>query len=154
MQAAFAQTYSANTSVTANNNVVAVTGGLLKAGIAGGYILGNHNAASARGEANGNIVFVGGSAKVNGDIYGANAEFKTGDTTASMNNNMVIVSGNADISNAALHGIGSSGSSGGKISGSGNTLVINGWHGSVKTLWTVLIMWCLRKLPGRITAKC
>ena len=49
-----------------------------------------------------------------------------------MNNNMVIVSGNADISNAALHGIGSSGSSGGKISGSGNTLVINGWHGSVK----------------------
>lgn len=130
----FAQTYSANTSVTANNNVVAVTGGLLKAGIAGGYILGNHNAASARGEANGNIVFVGGSAKVNGDIYGANAEFKTGDTTASMNNNMVIVSGNADISNAALHGIGSSGSSGGKISGSGNTLVINGWHGSVKTV--------------------
>ena len=130
----FAQTYSANTSVTANNNVVAVTGGLLKAGIAGGYILGNHNAASARGEANGNIVFVGGSAKVNGDIYGANAEFKTGDTTATMNNNMVIVSGNADISNAALHGIGSSGSSGGKISGSGNTLVINGWHGSVKTV--------------------
>ena len=130
----FAQTYSANTSVTANNNVVAVTGGLLKAGIAGGYILGNHNAASAHGEANGNIVFVGGSAKVNGDIYGANAEFKTGDTTASMNNNMVIVSGNADISNAALHGIGSSGSSGGKISGSGNTLVINGWHGSVKTV--------------------
>ena len=130
----FAQTYSANTSVTANNNVVAVTGGLLKAGIAGGYILGNHNAASASGEANGNIVFVGGSAKVNGDIYGANAEFKTGDTTASMNNNMVIVSGNADISNVALHGIGSSGSSGGKISGSGNTLVINGWHGSVKTV--------------------
>lgn len=130
----FAQTYSANTSVTANNNVVAVTGGLLKAGIAGGYILGNHNAASARGEANGNIVFVGGNAKVNGDIYGANAEFKTGDTTASMNNNLVIVSGNADISNAALHGIGSSGSSGGKISGSGNTLVINGWHGEVKTV--------------------
>ena len=130
----FAQTYSANTSVTANNNVVAVTGGLLKAGIAGGYILGNHNAALARGEANGNIVFVGGSAKVNGDIYGANAEFKTDDTTATMNNNMVIVSGNADISNAALHGIGSSGSSGGKISGSGNTLVINGWHGSVKTV--------------------
>ena len=130
----FAQTYSANTSVTANNNVVAVTGGLLKAGIAGGYILGNHNAASALGEANGNIVFVGGSAKVNGDIYGANAEFKTGDTTATMNNNLVIVSGNADISNAALHGIGSSGSSGGKISGSGNTLVINGWHGSVKTV--------------------
>lgn len=130
----FAQTYSANTSVMANNNVVAVTGGLLKAGIAGGYILGNHNAASAQGEANGNIVFVGGSAKVNGDIYGANAEFKTGDTTASMNNNMVIVSGNADISNAALHGIDSSGSSGGKISGSGNTLVINGWHGSVKTV--------------------
>ena len=130
----FAQTYSANTSVTANNNVVAVTGGLLKAGIAGGYILGNHNAASAQGEANGNIVFVGGSAKINGDIYGANAEFKTGDTTASMNNNMVIVSGNADISNAALHGIGSSGNSGGKISGSGNTLVINGWHGSVKTV--------------------
>ena len=62
----FAQTYSANTSVTANNNVVAVTGGLLKAGIAGGYILGNHNAAAARGEANGNIVFVGGNAKVNG----------------------------------------------------------------------------------------
>lgn len=130
----FAQTYSANTSVTANNNVVAVTGGLLKAGIAGGYILGNHNAASARGEASGNIVFVGGNAKVNGDIYGANAEFKTGDTTATMNNNLVIVSGNADISNAALHGIGSSGSSGGKISGSGNTLVINGWHGSVKTV--------------------
>ena len=130
----FAQTYSANTSVTANNNVVAVTGGLLKAGIAGGYILGNHNAASALGEANGNIVFVGGSAKVNGDIYGANAEFKTGDTTATMNNNLVIVSGNADISNAALHGIGSSGSSGGKISSSGNTLVINGWHGSVKTV--------------------
>lgn len=51
-----------------------------------------------------------------------------------MNNNIVIVSGNADISNAALHGIGSSGSSGGKISGSGNTLVINGWHGSVKTV--------------------
>ncbi len=114
--------------------MVAVTGGLLKAGIAGGYILGNHNAAAARGEANGNIVFVGGNAKVNGDIYGANAEFKTGDTTASMNNNLVIVSGNADISNAALHGIGSSGSSGGKISGSGNTLVINGWHGSVKTV--------------------
>lgn len=125
-----------NNVVTINNGkvVVAVTGGLLKAGIAGGYILGNHNAASARGEASGNIVFVGGNAKVNGDIYGANAEFKTGDTTASMNNNMVIVSGNADISNAALHGIGSSGSSGGKISGSGNTLVINGWHGSVKTV--------------------
>ena len=96
--------------------------------------MGNHNAASALGEANGNIVFVGGSAKVNGDIYGANAEFKTGDTTATMNNNLVIVSGNADISNAALHGIGSSGSSGGKISGSGNTLVINGWHGDVKTV--------------------
>ena len=130
----FAQTYSANTSVTANNNVVAVTGGLLKAGIAGGYILGNHNAASAQGEANDNIVFVGGSAKVNGDIYGANAEFKTGDTTASMNNNMVIVSGNADISNAALHGIGSSGSSGGSsstpavtvpVSGSGDTVHVS-----------------------------
>ena len=162
-----AQAYGENNIAAANENRVNIIGGVINASVAGGFVLGDSNHGGNSGiannnkvfiggdakifgniygamsefkyesdniEMNNNIVIIGGSAKVNGDIYGANAEFKTGDTTASMNNNMVIVSGNADISNAALHGIGSSGSSGGKISGSGNTLIINGWHGSVKTV--------------------
>lgn len=135
----------------ANNNTVTITGGVVNNSVYGAYLQGMH---TAQFNADNNIVSISGDAKVNGKIYAAYISVSDSENSAAAvsekaDNNMVIVSGNADISNAALHGIGS----GGKISGSGNTLVINGWHGSVKP-WTVLIMWCLRKLPGRITAKC
>lgn len=126
-----AQVYGENNIAAANENRVNITGGVINASVAGGFVLGDSNNAGNSGIANNNEVFIGGDAKIFGNIYGAMSEFKYENDNIEMNNNMVIVSGNADISNAALHGIGSSG---GKISGSGNTLVINGWHGSVKTV--------------------
>lgn len=129
-----AQAYGENNIAAANENRVNITGGVINASVAGGFVLGDSNNAGNSGIANNNEVFIGGDAKIFGNIYGAMSEFKYENDNIEMNNNIVIVSGNADISNAALYGIGSSGSSGGKISGSGNTLVINGWHGSVKTV--------------------
>ena len=129
-----AQAYGENNIAAANENRVNIIGGVINASVAGGFVLGDSNNAGNSGIANNNEVFIGGDAKIFGNIYGAMSEFKYDNDNIEMNNNIVIVSGNADISNAELHGIGSSGSSGGKISGSGNTLVINGWHGSVKTV--------------------
>ena len=126
-----AQAYGENNIAAANENRVNIIGGVINASVAGGFVLGDSNNAGNSGIANNNEVFIGGDAKIFGNIYGAMSEFKYDNDNIEMNNNIVIVSGNADISNAALHGIGSSG---GKISGSGNTLVINGWHGSVKTV--------------------
>lgn len=126
-----AQAYGENNIAAANENRVNIIGGVINASVAGGFVLGDSNNAGNSGIANNNEVFIGGDAKIFGNIYGAMSEFKYDNDNIEMNNNIVIVSGNADISNAALHGIGSSG---GKISGSGNTLVINGWHGYVKTV--------------------
>ena len=126
-----AQAYGENNIAAANENRVNIIGGVINASVAGGFVLGDSNNAGNSGIANNNEVFIGGDAKIFGNIYGAMSEFKYDNDNIEMNNNIVIVSGNADISNAALHGIGSSG---GKISGSGNTLVINGWHGNVKTV--------------------
>lgn len=129
-----AQAYGENNIAAANENRVNITGGVINASIAGGFVLGDSNNAGNSGIANNNEVFIGGDAKILGNIYGAMSEFKYENDNIEMNNNIVIISGNADISSAALHGIGSVGSSGGKISGSGNTLVINGWHGDVRTV--------------------
>ena len=126
----------AGVKAAANNNIVTITGGVVNNSVYGAYLQGMH---TAQFNADNNIVSISGDAKVNGKIYAAYISVSDSESSAAAvsekaDNNMVIVSGNADISNAALHGIGSSGSSGGKISGSGNTLVINGWHGSVKTV--------------------
>lgn len=129
-----AQAYGENNIAAANENRVNIIGGVINASVAGGFVLGDSNNAGNSGIANNNEVFIGGDAKIFGNIYGAMSEFKYDNDNIEMNNNIVIVSGNADISNAALHGIGSVGGSGGKISGSGNTLVINSWHGDVKTV--------------------
>lgn len=126
----------AGVKAAANNNTVTITGGVVNNSVYGAYLQGMH---TAQFNADNNIVSISGDAKVNGKIYAAYISVSDSENSAAAvsekaDNNMVIVSSNADISNAALHGIGSSGSSGGKISGSGNTLVINGWHGSVKTV--------------------
>ena len=122
----------AGVKAAANNNTVTITGGVVNNSVYGAYLQGMH---TAQFNADNNIVSISGDAKVNGKIYAAYISVSDSENSAAAvsekaDNNMVIVSGNADISNAALHGIGS----GGKISGSGNTLVINGWHGSVKTV--------------------
>ena len=126
----------AGVKAAANNNIVTITGGVVNNSVYGAYLQGMH---TAQFNADNNIVSISGDAKVNGKIYAAYISVSDSESSAAAvsekaDNNLVIVSGNADISNAALHGIGSVGISGGKISGSGNTLVINGWHGSVKTV--------------------
>ena len=130
----FANTYNKNSEVHADNNIVKVTGGIINAGITGGYILGNHNAHFVTGTANENIVFIGGDAKVSGNVYGANADFRGTDINVEMARNEIIISGNADISSANLYGYADENSTDIKTTAYANTLTIDGWRGNVQSI--------------------
>ena len=130
----FANTYNKNSEAHADNNIVKVTGGIINAGITGGYILGNHNAHFVKGTANENVVFIGGNAEVSGNVYGANADFRGTDTNAEMARNEIIISGNADISNANLYGYADENSTDIKTKAYDNTLTIDGWRGNVQSI--------------------
>ncbi len=117
-----------NAHAKANNNAVLITGGVLKSGIYGSFVQGYD---TEQFESNNNTVNISGNAKVSGDVYGgyifaknyaSGLEVKTG----SANNNKVIISGSADIAGARLHGS--------NINGTGNELIINGWHGAVSSI--------------------
>lgn len=117
-----------NAKAAADNNVVTITGGVVNNGVYGAYAQGVH---TGQFNADGNTVSIGGDAKVKGDIYGAYISVRdsaTGEAvpSAEADNNRVIISGRADLAEARLHGS--------NAGGSGNALVINGWHGKVESL--------------------
>ena len=111
--------YGGNSSDgSANGNIVNIRGGTI--GMASGItsIYGGYATASA----NNNIVNIS-DGSVSGYVYGG---FSYRD---SANDNEIIISGSADITNANLHGYGGYGTN-----ATGNTLTIDGWSGSTHSV--------------------
>ena len=96
-------------------NTVTITGGEVTGDICGGY--------SNGGRATGNTVTITGGT-VGGDVYGG----FSGAGTATANDNTVALSGSADVTASDLYGRNN------ESKGSGNTLLIDGWSGTVKSL--------------------
>lgn len=113
----------AGTKAAANNNTVIISGGTVNNGVYGAYVQGAHNGSL---NADGNTVSIGGNAEVKGNIYGGYVFTSGTEQAVSADNNKVIISGSADITNAGLYGS--------NTGGSGNELVINGWHGGVQSV--------------------
>ena len=78
--------------------------------------------ASEGNSADSNAVYISGGS-VSGDVYGGYI-----DDSGSAYDNEIIISGSADITNANLYGRND------KASGTGNTLTIDGWSGSTKSV--------------------
>ena len=106
---------------SANNNIVNIRGGTI--GVASGptFIYGGYATDSAN-SANNNIVNISGGS-VSGKVYGG---FSYHD---SANDNEIIISGSANITNANLHGSNKSNSN-----NTGNTLTIDGWSDSTHSV--------------------
>ena len=98
-------------SVTENK--VYITGGTINSTVVGGQ---------SNLDASSNIVDISDDARVNGDIYGGYS------SSGSANNNEIIISGSANITNANLYGRNS------VAHGTGNTLTIDGWSGSTQSV--------------------
>ena len=81
-----------------------------------------YGGSSNDGEAYDNTVIISGGS-VSGDVYGGYI-----DDSGSAYDNEVVISGSADITNANLYGRND------KASGTGNTLTIDGWSGSTKSV--------------------
>ena len=96
----------------AYNNTVNISDGSV-GDVRGGY--------SGNGEVYDNTVNISGGS-VSGDVYGGYSEM------GSANDNEIIIRGSADITNANLYGRNDS------ASGTGNTLTIDGWSGSTKSV--------------------
>lgn len=111
------------TVAAANNNEINITGGVLNLGIYGASLEAKN---SAGAEAAGNVINIGGDAKISGDVYGAFLWNADGVTNYNLHNNSITVSGSADISGAHLYGS--------NASSSGNTLTVDGWRGSVQSI--------------------
>ncbi len=111
--------FGGDSSRSAYNNIVNISGGTVKNDVYGGY--------SSSGSANDNIVNIScGTIRSVGasiDVYGGYSEM------GSANDNEIIISGSADITNANLHGYGGS-----VTNATGNTLTIDGWSGSTKSV--------------------
>ena len=110
-----------STSGNAHHNIVNIRGGTI--GMASGItsIYGGYATDSAN-SANNNIVNIS-DGSVSGYVYGG---FSYCD---SANDNEIIISGSADITNANLHGYG-----GRVTNATGNTLTIDGWSGSTQSI--------------------
>ena len=93
--------------------------------ISGGSVGSVHGGDSTIGKAYNNTVNISGDAKVTGTVYGGYIDL---DYSGSAYDNEIIISGSADITNANLYG------SNDKASGTGNTLTIDGWSGSTKSV--------------------
>ena len=106
-----------STSDKAYNNTVNISG---DAKITGEVYGGSSN----DGEAYDNTVIISGGS-VSGDVYGGYIDL---DYSGSAYDNEIIISGSADITNANLYGRND------KASGTGNTLTIDGWSDSTKSV--------------------
>ena len=127
---------------SADSNAVYISGGSV------GYVYGGE---SESGEAHHNTVNISGDAKITGEVYGGssndgeaydNTVIISGgsvsgdvyggyidlDYSGSAYDNEIIISGSADITNANLYGRND------KASGTGNTLTIDGWSDSTKSV--------------------
>ncbi len=127
---------------SADSNAVYISGGSV------GYVYGGE---SESGEAHHNTVNISGDAKITGEVYGGssndgeaydNTVIISGgsvsgdvyggyidlDYSGSAYDNEIIISGSADITNTNLYGRND------KASGTGNTLTIDGWSGSTKSV--------------------
>ena len=93
--------------------------------ISGGSVGSVHGGDSTSGKAYNNAVNISGDAKVTGTVYGGYIDL---DYSGSAYDNEIIISGSADITNANLYG------SNDKASGTGNTLTIDGWSDSTKSV--------------------
>lgn len=101
-------------NASATNNKVYITDCINISVIFGGASEGN--------SADSNAVYISGGS-VSGDVYGGYI-----DDSGSAYDNEIIISGSADITNANLYGRND------KASGTGNTLTIDGWSGSTKSV--------------------
>ena len=110
-----------STSSKAYNNAVNISGGSV------GYVYGG---SSNDGEAYDNTVIISGGS-VSGDVYGGYINDNVNNNT--IDNNEIIISGSANITNANLYGYGIGTNS--SATGSNNTLTLNGWSGSVKGVY-------------------
>ena len=137
--------YGGNSSRSAYNNIVNISG---NADVTGGVRGGD----SFRSAYN-NIVNISGDAKVTGEVSGGSSSSNANNnivnisggiigeannivdvygglsTSGSANDNEIIISGSADIKNANLFGYGDYGTN-----ATGNTLTIDGWNGSTKSV--------------------
>ena len=104
-------------TATTNNNIVNITGGTINGDIYGGN--------SSRGNASNNEVIISGGT-INGNVYGATA---ANYSYANSNNNIIEISSDANIENARLFGTDTQ-----LTKCTGNTLTINGWSGSTKSV--------------------
>ena len=109
--------YGASSDKTsATNNKVYITNCINISVIYGGASDGN--------SADSNAVYISGGS-VSGDVYGGYIDL---DYSGSAYDNEIIISGSADITNANLYGRND------KASGTGNTLTIDGWSDSTKSV--------------------
>lgn len=111
---------SGKNGAEATGNLVTLNGGFAKSVLGGAAY-----SESGSTTADNNSVTIGGGT-VTGEVYGGYALSNSG--SAETNNNKVILSGTADVSEADLYGRNS------EASGGNNSLVINGWSGTVKSL--------------------
>ena len=93
--------------------------------ISGGSVSSVYGGESTSGKAYNNTVNISGDAKVTGTVYGGYIDL---DYSGSAYDNEIIISGSADITNANLYG------SNDKASGTGNTLTLDSWSGSTKSV--------------------
>ena len=100
----------------ATNNRVTITGGTVKGDVYGGRM--------ENGNASGNTVTISGG-KVGGDVYGGWSWNGSGEVSG----NTVALLGSANVSEASLYG-----SNKAVIGYDGNTLLIDGWSGSAKSV--------------------
>ena len=131
----------ASDSNSADSNAVYISGGSVSSvyggesesgdahhntvNISGGSVGSVHGGDSTSGKAYNNTVNISGDAKVTGTVYGGYIDL---DYSGSAYDNEIIISGSADITNANLYG------SNDKASGTGNTLTIDGWSDSTKSV--------------------
>ena len=106
-----------STSGKAYNNAVNISGDAKVTGTV-------YGGSSNDGEAYDNTVIISGGS-VSGDVYGGYIDL---DYSGSAYDNEIIISGSADITNANLYGRND------KASGTGNTLTIDGWSDSTKSV--------------------
>ncbi len=105
----------------ATNNSVSISGGTVSDSVYGGCAI--------VGDATDNRVSISGGT-VSGSVYGGFAI--SGNATGSSTGNSIILSGTADVSEAALYGGHANSDMGGIVSD--NKLIINGWSGKVLSL--------------------
>ena len=111
--------YSGNGEVY--DNTVNISDGTIGSDQLTAYVYGGY---SSDGSANGNIVNISGGS-VSSTVYGGYSEMN-----GSADNNKIIISGSANIENADLYGSNYSSDYG----NTGNTLTINGWSGTAKSI--------------------